>query len=55
MKPSELINFYGNKTKAAAGIGVSVQTIKNWEKANLIPPLMQAAIQTLTKNKLRAD
>lgn len=55
MKPSELLEHYKTKVKAAADIGVTEQTIKNWEAANEIPRLMQLAIQTLTKNKLKAD
>ena len=55
MTPSELIDYYKTKVKAAAEIGVTEQTIKNWESANNIPRLMQLAIQAITKNKLKAD
>lgn len=55
MTPQEVKDFYGNKIKAAAEIGVSLQTINNWFKENNIPRLSQLAIQTLSKNKLKAD
>jgi hypothetical protein len=55
MTPQEVTNYYGNKIKAAAEIGVSLQTIHNWFSENKIPRLSQLAIQTLTKNKLKAD
>jgi DNA-binding transcriptional regulator YdaS (Cro superfamily) len=53
MKIEQVIKFYGNEIKAAAEIGVTAPTIKNWEKG--IPRLAQLAIETLTKGKLKAD
>lgn len=56
MTVDEVINFYGNETMAAAFIGVSVQTVYNWKSSDSgIPRLTQLAIQTLTKNALKAD
>jgi hypothetical protein len=54
MTVDEVIKFYGNEVKSAANVGVSVQTVYNW-KTSGIPRLTQLAIQTLTKNKLKAD
>ena len=54
MTPNEVIEYYGSKIKAAAEIGVSEQAVKNWVAADSIPRLTQLAIQTLTKNKLKA-
>ena len=55
MKPNEVIEFYGNMAKAAGYINVSEQTIRNWVNADSIPKMAQLAIQTLTKDKLKAD
>lgn len=55
MKPQEIIDYYKTKVKAAAEIGVTEQTIKNWEKNNEVPMIVQLAVQTLTKGKLKAD
>jgi transposase len=55
MKINEIIEHYGNRLKAAAEIGVSITTIDNWVNNDKVPRLSQLAIQTLTKNKLKAD
>lgn len=55
MKPNDLIEYYKGEVKAAAEIGVSVTTVRNWIASNKIPRLKQYAIQALTKNKLKAD
>lgn len=55
MTPQDLVTYYKTRVKAAAEIGVTEQTIKNWVVSNNIPRLAQLAIQTLTKNKLKAD
>jgi DNA-binding transcriptional regulator YiaG len=54
MKIKEAIETYGGKTKLAAELGVTEMTIRNWEKADAIPRMAQLAIQTLSKNKLKA-
>lgn len=55
MTIDEVLKHYDNEIKAAANIGVSLQTIMNWKANKKIPRMAQLAIQTLTKNKLRAD
>jgi hypothetical protein len=56
MNFDQLIKYYGGEMKAAAEIGVSHQTIKNWKNSkDGIPRTQQLAIQTLTHNKLKAD
>lgn len=55
MKPNDVIEYYKSRIKAAAEIGVTEQTIKNWIELDEIPRLPQLAIQTLTKGKLKAD
>lgn len=55
MKPSEVIEHYKTDVRAAAEIGVSYQSIKNWLKNGKVPRISQLAIQTLTKGKLKAD
>jgi len=54
MTTHELLKYYGSELKAAAEIGVSITSIRLWVKKDDIPYLKQLAIQTLTKNKLRA-
>ena len=54
MTINELITYYGSELKSAASIEVSVTTVRRWIKDDAIPYHMQLAIQTLTKNKLRA-
>ena len=55
MKITQAIEHYKGRTKLAAELGVTENTVRNWEKADLIPTMAQLAIQTLTKNKLKAD
>lgn len=55
MTYNELIDHYGNQMKAAAAIGVSLNAVKKWAAQDRVPRLTQLAIQTVSKNKLRAD
>ena len=55
MTPYELVYYYGNQTKAAAEIGVSEQSVRNWIIKKKVPNMVQLAVQTLTKGKLKAD
>lgn len=55
MTPQEVVQHYGTQIKAAAEIGVTEQSIKNWVKAEKMPRIYQLAVQTLTKGKLKAD
>lgn len=55
MTIKDLIDFYGSRTRAAAELKVSENTIRVWEKKDRIPFLVQNAVQTLTKGKLKAD
>jgi hypothetical protein len=55
MNAHQLVKFYGNEVKAAAGVGVSQQSIRNWLKINAVPEVYQLAIQSLTDGKLKAD
>ena len=54
MTINEIITYYGSELQAAATIEISISTIRRWIKDDVIPYHMQLAIQTLTKNKLRA-
>lgn len=54
MTYQEVKEYYGSEIKAAVEIGVSQMTVNTWKRAP-IPRLTQLAIQTLTKNKLKAD
>ena len=55
MKPKDAVNYWGNQTKVAAAIGVSEQSVRNWIKADRLPKIVQLAIETLTKGKLKAN
>ena len=55
MKPQDLLDHYGSQIKAAAQIGVSETTIRNWIASDKVPKLTQLAIQALTKGKLKAE
>jgi DNA-binding transcriptional regulator Cro len=54
MTHADLIKHYGTEMKAAAELGFSITTIKNWEHVK-IPRISQYAIQALTNNALMAD
>jgi len=55
MTPKDLTDFFGSEIKVAAAIGVSHQAVRKWIANNSIPRMTQLAIQTITKNKLKAD
>lgn len=56
MTVDELIRFYKvkNKSQLAKKINKGRSTLTDWE-TNGIPPKSQAAIEVLTKGKLKAD
>ncbi|MBB4835006.1 hypothetical protein [Acinetobacter schindleri] len=56
MKPSDLMNHYGCKTKRELSqkTGFSEVTLWKWEK-NGIPPRTQATFEVLTQGKLKAN
>jgi DNA-binding transcriptional regulator Cro len=54
MNYNDLIKHYGNEMKAAASLGFSITTIKNWEHVK-IPRTSQYAIQALSLGILKAD
>ena len=55
MNLDKVIEHFGGLTKTAAALSVTEQTIRNWIKANEIPRMAQLAIETLTKNKIKAN
>lgn len=54
MTIDEVIKHYGGEMMAAAALGVSHQTIKNW-KCLGIPKVRQSDIQLKSQNKLKAE
>jgi DNA-binding transcriptional regulator Cro len=54
MQISELIEFYGSDIKAAAALGFSHESFKNWVKSNEIPYPSQCVIQVETGGKFTA-
>jgi DNA-binding transcriptional regulator Cro len=54
MNYNDLIAHYGTEMMAAAKLGFSVTTIKNWQHVK-IPRISQYAIQALSDGKLMAD
>lgn len=58
MSPDQVIKHFGNQTKAAAEIGISVQSLYMWgrsKKSPQIPILTQHAICNITKGALKVD
>lgn len=55
MKIDEAIDYFKSKVLLAGMLGVSVQTITNWKNSGKVPKIAQLAIQTLTRNKLKAS
>ena len=54
MTHDDLIQYYGNATKAAAALGVSSPAVSVWRTRG-IPIGRQALIQLQTRGRLRAD
>lgn len=54
MTYKDLLKLYGSDIKIAANIGFSITAVKSWTGKS-IPRISQLAIQTITKNKLKAD
>jgi hypothetical protein len=54
MKMQEVKNYYGSWAKAAVALDRSVRTLEGWNKTR-IPRIVQLAIETLTKGKLKAE
>jgi len=55
MTYQDVLKHYATPERIAADVEVSVQTVAKWKKSGKVPKLYQLAIQTLTKNKLKAD
>jgi len=53
MLQAEIIQYFGNKEKAAAACNVTVTTIERWKKG--IPIKSQASVNYFTKGKLKVD
>lgn len=53
MLHAEIIQYFGNKEKAAAACNVGVPTIERWK--NGIPLKSQASVNYFTKGKLKVD
>lgn len=54
MKYQDVIEHFGSKEAVAAQLKISIATVFRWSKRG-IDRHYQLAIQTLTKNKLKAD
>lgn len=55
MKYQEVKDEFKKNEHIASALDISISTVLRWEKKNDIPKLYQLAIQTLTKNKLKAE
>lgn len=53
MTPKELINHYGNEQEAAAALGRTVTTIRQWIAKKEISWWNQHAIQSISNNQLK--
>jgi DNA-binding transcriptional regulator YiaG len=55
MNTQDLVKHYGGYTQAAAVVGVTENTVRNWGRNNKIPRVHQLAYQLLTNGKLKAE
>lgn len=55
MKVSAAIKYYGTQTALAEALGVTQPCVSNWVKREKIPSLQQLRLQSITKDKLKAD
>jgi DNA-binding transcriptional regulator YdaS (Cro superfamily) len=56
MKIEEAVEFFGNQTKLAKGLGIAVNAVSNWKvRGNEIPLPVQWQIELATKSLLQAD
>lgn len=53
MSPTELINYFGNQSKAAIALELKQPNISRWVAKGSIPILRQYQIESLTKGKLK--
>ncbi|GAB6263939.1 Cro/CI family transcriptional regulator [Photobacterium sp. R1] len=53
MKTSEVVQFFGSKSKVARALKVHRSTVTNWGEE--VPELQAYRIEKLTKGKLKAD
>jgi len=51
----DAIEFFGRPVDLARACGVTRQAVNVWLRDGELPPLRQAQIQLITKNKLKAD
>ena len=51
----EVIDYYGNQTKACEAIGLSRASFSEWRKKGYIPLLSQIRFEQLTNGALQAD
>jgi hypothetical protein len=53
MTIDEVVDHYGTMAKAAVALDKSTRTLEAW-KQNGIPRMVQLALETMTKGKLKA-
>jgi hypothetical protein len=54
MTPQEIVRYYGDKSKAARGLGMARRTIQNWCSAKSVPHKTQHWVEFKTGGKLKA-
>ena len=52
MKKNEVLEFFGNASKAAKALGISIAAISQWGEE--VPELRAFQIEKITKGKLKA-
>jgi hypothetical protein len=55
MKPTDVFDYFGNPTKAAAAIEVKIPSLYTWLKMGRVPWDRQIQIDGLTKGGLPVD
>lgn len=55
MKPQDLIDYFGNMSRVAEAMGVSLPSVSKWCELDEVPELRQYQAQLATKGYLEAD
>ena len=55
MKFKQVVEHFGGIRQTAEALGISYQAVRSWREKGEIPEVRQFHIQTVTKNKLKAD
>ena len=55
MTPKQAISFFGGRSELAKALGISYQSVQQWDEANKIPKGRQFEIQVITNGQLKTE